>query len=236
MARAKRTDRADARRRYRQNQLEQAATPNELGDGSVDIAAAPRATRTPPARPAATSGRPGLLGSFRVAAAPADIRADLRVLPALLRTRAAIIPAVLILGSFVATFTLAGDRNLVAALAFQAFLAPPPMAASFLAGILAPRAGWLLGALAGILAAVCFAIVMLVAPDSVILGLFRADTAVPAGFRETYATQALLVSPLMGMATGAFAGFYRRFLRIATPQQRPGGRSPGRQRRAAARR
>jgi hypothetical protein len=240
VARAKRTDRAEARRRFRQNQLEEAAAPNELtSDGAaavaVAVAARPAASRrgpTPASRPAQ---RPGVLTAFRLAAAPADVRGDLRLLPSLLLSRGAIIPGILILASLVVTFALGATGGLIPALMFQAFLAPPPMAASFLAGILTDRAAWLLGLIAGIAAGVGFALVMVFAPDDVILGLYRASSAIPAGFRESYAMQALLISPLMGLATGAFAGFYRRFLRMAGPQQPSGNRS-GKQRKAGARR
>jgi hypothetical protein len=241
VARAKRTDRAEARRRYRQNQLEQEAETNGLAvDGSGAAAARASAAKPAPARPPqprASTARPGFLGAFRLAAAPADVRADIRALPSLLRTRAAIIPGILILATFVATFAFGARQDFIVALAFQAFLAPPPMAAAFLAGILAERGAWLLGLLTGLVAAVAFAIIMLVAPDDVILGLFRANTAIPAGFRESYALQALALSPLMGLATGAFAGFYRRFLRMASPN--PSGsrsRSSSKQRNAASRR
>ncbi len=235
MARAKRTDRAEARRRYRQNQLVDEALPNELGADGTAAIALPRKPATP-ARPTQPQ-RVGMAGAFRLAAAPADVRADLRALPRLLRTRAALVPAVLIVATFIGTFAFGAQQSIVVALMFQAFLAPPPMAAAFLAGILADRGSWLLGLLAGVLAGALFAVVMLVAPDDVILGLFRANTAIPAGFRGAYAMQALAISPLMGLATGAFAGFYRRFLRIASPQQqRSGGRSANRARKAPTKR
>lgn len=239
MARAKRTDRAEARRRFRQNQLEETAVPNELasdGTAAIAVAAKPARSRrgpTPASRPAE---RPGVVTALRLAAAPADIRGDLRALPSLLLSRGAIVPGILILASLVVTFALGATGGLIPALMFQAFLAPPPMAASFLAGILTDRAAWLLGLIAGIAAGVGFAIVMLVAPDDVILGLYRASSAIPAGFRESYAVQALLISPLMGLATGAFAGFYRRFLRMAGPQQPRSGDRSGKQRKAGARR
>ncbi len=244
MARAKRTDRAEARRRYRQNQLEEAAAPNALaadGSGAAAMAAATPAAPTRTAAPRAQGAagpRPGILGTFRAAAAPADIAGDLRALPSLLRTRAAIVPVALILASLVVSFALGAQGGLIPALLFTAFLAPPPMAASFLAGILTPRASWLLGLLTGLVAGIGFAIVILFAPDAVILGLFRASPPIPAGFREAYAMQGLLVSPLMGLGVGAFAGFYRRFLRMAGPQQptKQGGRSASRDRKATSRR
>ena len=239
MARAKRTDRAEARRRFRQNQLEETAEPNVLssdGAAAAAIVAKPAGGRRGPTPASAPEPRPGITSAFRLAAAPADIRADLRALPSLLPTRGVLIPAVLILASLVVSFAVGASGGLVPAILFQAFLAPPPMAASFLAGILTNRAAWLLGLVAGVEAGVAFAIVMMVAPDAVILGLFRANATIPPGFREQYAVQGLLISPLMGLATGAFAGFYRRFLRMSGPQQSRSGNRSGKQRKAAARR
>jgi hypothetical protein len=238
LARAKRTDRAEARRRFRQNQLEDMAEPNVLsseGTAAGAIAAKP-ATRRASSTPEGPAARPGLTSTFRRAAAPADIRADLRALPSLLPTRGVLVPAVLILASLIVSFAVGASGGIVPAIMFQAFLAPPPMAASFLAGILTNRAAWLLGLLAGLEAGVAFAVVMVFAPDAVILGLFRANATIPPGFREQYAVQALLISPLMGLATGAFAGFYRRFLRSASPQQSRSGNRSAKPRKAAARR
>lgn len=239
MARAKRTDRAEARRRFRQNQLEDMAEPNVLsseGTAAVAIASKPASSRRAATPASGPEPRPGLTSSFRRAAAPADVRADLRALPSLVPTRGVLIPAVLILASLIVSFAVGASGGLVPAIMFQAFLAPPPMAASFLAGILTNRAAWLLGLVAGVEAGVAFAIVMVFAPDAVILGLFRANATIPPGFREQYAVQALLISPLMGLATGAFAGFYRRFLRSAGPQQSRSGNRSGKPRKAAARR
>ena len=107
MARAKRTARAEARRRYRAEHP--LATETELDDaegGPEDDEAPPPGRRTTPARPAGPRDggrpvRPGLLGSFRAAYAPADFRTDFRALPELLRSRAVTIPALLVVISAV---------------------------------------------------------------------------------------------------------------------------------------
>ncbi|HEX7473945.1 MAG TPA: hypothetical protein VF323_12750, partial [Candidatus Limnocylindrales bacterium] len=107
MARAKRTARAEARRRYRAEHP--LATDTELDDaedGSEDEEAPASGRRTTPPRPTgAREGgrpvRPGLLGSFRAAYAPADFRADFRALPELLRSRAVTLPALLVVISAV---------------------------------------------------------------------------------------------------------------------------------------
>ena len=110
MARAKRTARAEARRRYRAEHP-QAASEFDVEDGE-DGDATPEAT--PPARqgtPARASGpasgpggrpaRMSALGAFRAAYQPADFRGDLKALPELLRSRAVTIPVLLVLISTV---------------------------------------------------------------------------------------------------------------------------------------
>jgi hypothetical protein len=237
VARAKSTERAEARRRYRQTlaaeEAEQAATHAQPAQ------AAAAASKPPPSRASATQSsatpagtRPSLLGSFRAAIAPADIRADLAALPGIvLRTRAVIVPALLSGAAAVLAFAVGAQQNIVAVLAFQALLVPPPMATSFLGGILAPRAAWLVGGLVGLIAALIFAVVILFAPAATIAGLFRSTVeSVTDSVRASYALQAVVVSPFLGIAVGAFAGFYRRFLRSANPNARSS------QKRAPARR
>ncbi len=90
MARAKRTDRAEARRRHRSEQALAG-----VDDAALD---APEVEATTPARPApgaTTAVRPGFATAFREAFRPLDIRADLRALPSLVRHRALWIPVLL---------------------------------------------------------------------------------------------------------------------------------------------
>ena len=177
--------------------------------------------------------RPSITGAFRSAIGRADVRGDLRAMPhIILRTRAVIVPTVLIVVTGLVALVTGAQGNFITVIAFQAFLIPPPLAASFLGGILAPRAAWLVGGLVGLISAIVFSIVILVAPDDTLRGLFRASGVVPDGFRQAYAAQAFLTAPLLGVAVGAFAGFYRRFLRSSSMNANRSGGS----RRAPARR
>lgn len=113
MARAKRTARAEARRRYRAehplgadglDELDDADDGDELDDAPV--AGRRPASRGPGPRPSGSpaTGRPvrmGAMQAFRQAYQPADIRADLKALPELLRSRAVTIPALLVVISAV---------------------------------------------------------------------------------------------------------------------------------------
>jgi hypothetical protein len=234
VARAKRTERAEVRRRYRQTLAAETAGADVTPDATIPAAARTPATRAPAAPPAATTPaqRPTLLSSLRGAVGPADVRGDLAALPFLAtRTKAIWVPLLAAVATAVVAFAAGAQGNIVVVLLFQAFLVPPPMAASFLGGILAPRASWLVGGIVGLAAGILFSIVIVAAPDATLYGLFRADPSVPVpqDFRAQYVAQALVLSPLLGLVVGAFAGFYRRFLRVMNPnsqrrQARAGGR------------
>jgi F0F1-type ATP synthase assembly protein I len=219
VARAKRTDRAEARRRYRQAMAE---AEGQDGDGVETALGAPATSdRSGPQkehRPLPQTGaqtppsRLSLLDSLRWAFQPADIRGDLALLPWLVtRTKAIWVPALLTVASALAFLFLGPQENALALLGFQAFVVPPPMAAAFLAGLLTPRAAWLAGGITGLIAAIVYVAVVFAYPDT-----SAATSAGPAA-RQNAALFALLVSPTVGLAVGAFAGFYRRFLRAANP-------------------
>ncbi|HTC86433.1 MAG TPA: hypothetical protein VK656_06995 [Candidatus Acidoferrum sp.] len=99
MARAKRTDRAEARRRYRAELATEAVGVEGDDEAAQDAPAAGR--RSQPVRPTARAPRPSAMKAFRDAYQPADIRADLRAIPELLRSRAVYLPALLVLISTV---------------------------------------------------------------------------------------------------------------------------------------
>ncbi|GIW19850.1 MAG: hypothetical protein KatS3mg065_0146 [Chloroflexota bacterium] len=231
MARAKRTDRAEARRRYRA-----ALAAQRSGETAAPAAAAtPAATAAPrsgpragtapsPSSPSQTlpSGRMGIVAAFRLAAAPADIRADLAYLPTLVRGTKAIWLPSLVLAAIAAAFLLPDVReNTIAIIVFQTFLVPPPMAGPFLAGLLAPRGAWLAGGVVALVGALLYAGVLLAVPETRSVVEQQPDLAV----------YAILAAPSFGILVGAFAGFYRRFLRLTSPNQ---GRRPGRGSRRAA--
>lgn len=220
MARAKRTDRAEARRRYRATLAESSAEPDS--EDSVEVEAAPsprrRPASTPPQAQVSPTARVGIVEAFRRAAGPADIRADLAALPWLVRnTKAVWLPAVVVAVTTALMALPQTASNQWVVFAGTALIYPPPMATSFLAGILAPRASWLAGAISGLMAAIGFAVL-------VISG--RLPVAPEAGAREALVAYAALSSVTFGGAVGAFAGFYRRFLALSNPNR--GRRAQGR--------
>ena len=211
MARAKNTDRAEARRRYR------AATAAEVESDamSVPAAAMPRDARASgaPKAGAEPAPRPGIVEAFRRAAHPADVRGDIRALPRILRTepRVWLAPGLVVLGGVILVVPQFGESS-IGRLITGLLIFPQPLIPYFLGGMLVSRGAWLVGLLTGMLAGIISTVYILTVSTTAATGITEADRA-----------QALLyvivVSPLFGLATGAFAGFYRRFLRATAPAQ-----------------
>ena len=106
MARAKRTDRAEARRRHRAQLASDAIdTSGESEDVEPESPSAGGRRGEPPPgrRPVASRDQPperlSFMAALRGAYEPAHIRGDLAALPDLLRSRAVIVPALLVLAS-----------------------------------------------------------------------------------------------------------------------------------------
>ena len=227
MARAKRTERAEARRRNRS-----IAGATENPDLEIDEASAlktPAAASSRSYRPkrteagatsrgvAAPPPRAGFLASLRRAAAPADILADLRALPSIAIHSKALWVPLAVIGAVTALFFIPGiSRNPLVALLGNLALQPPPMILPFLAGMLAPRGGWLAGGIVALANAVAYAL---------LFGVFTNSVQTTLGFTYVMTTDqkvaimvnAILTSVPFGILIGAFAGFYRRFLAMSTP-------------------
>jgi len=226
VARAKRTERADARRRYR------VATDGAPDDAVVDSATIPAAAVPRDQRDRRPSGtapgappppNPRFLGSLRAAAGPVDIRGDLRAFPSIvLHSKAALIPGAIIVGTTIAMVIPALAANQFVVLAGNVILQPPPMIIAFLAGMLAPRAAWLMGGLAGLASGIAYILVVTVNTD-VLMTPLGFTYLVSADQKLAYAQNVLVTAPVFGIAVGAFAGFYRRFLNMSA-SQRQGGR------------
>jgi hypothetical protein len=228
VARAKRTDRAEARRRYRATIIDSDPSLESELDSDEPEAAEARAPRARSATPAGPPPRPSIVAAFRGSFRPLDLRGDLEAIPTLLRHRAFLVPVLLVIaaaGILIAT----GGSDVVSRTISPYFLAPPPVGPVFLAGFLAPRASWILGILIGAVASVALA-VALVTPA------VQASVQPTAGGAITPVTvlaESLVVSTLGGAAFASAAAWYKRFLASASPNRsnnRPGSR-PGGQRR-----
>jgi hypothetical protein len=224
VARAKRTERAAARRRYRAATADVAATEGDdsIETPAVPAAALPRGYRD--RRPASASGaatstaRPGFLGTLRIAGGTLDVPGDIRALPSLLVSRAAWAPALVILVTTVALLIPSLASNQFVVLAGNVILQPPPMIIAFLAGMLAARGAWLMGGLMSLLAGLAYVLVISINTDYLVTPL-GFTYLVPTEQKIAYAQSVLVTAPLFGVAVGAFAGFYRRFLNLSSPQR-----------------
>ncbi|MBI3746834.1 MAG: hypothetical protein HY264_10015 [Chloroflexi bacterium] len=223
MARAKRTERADARRRYRQTVT---ADPEAAGldDTEPTPTAAAARTTSPGRKAAASSARPqmGFTDAMRAAWHRPDIRADIAVLPSLLLTRWFLIPLGLVLVGIVGV--IAFPTNYVSGLLFQLMVLPPAMAPVFIVGFFAKRASYLLGFLISLVDVIGYAVfVYAVVP-------VLAPTAKPVQSAQELVLSALAIGPLSGIFFAAGAAWYRRFLTLSSrqriSQQRSGQQRP----------
>jgi hypothetical protein len=211
VARAKRTARADARRRYRVTHNE---TVDELDGLETEDAVTDAAGKSIDARPAASSNasaagarpRPSIVAAFRGAFRPLDLPGDFKALPRLLIDKSFLIPAALII-VIAAVIVVTAGRELITRELSQFFLAPPPLAPVFIAGFLAPRASWLLGGLLGVVQSVAVFVIILTPALAPLVGVPDAGTA----------ASSLFVSVVFGAFYAAAMAWYKRFLRAANP-------------------
>ena len=154
MARAKRTTRAEARRRYRAEHglLDDTNLDEESAEADAP-AARQGASRTAPDG----TGRIGIFSAVRLAFRPLDAPGDFRALPRLVTHKALWLPVLLTIGAAVLTGISQG-ADVLSQFAFQYFVVTPAIGGVFIAGFLAPRASWLLGVIVGLVSAVCYTI------------------------------------------------------------------------------
>ena len=244
MARAKRTQRAEARRRYRSEQ-------SLTAQGDADAVDAPAST-TPASRSTSSASggqtsapRQSVGNAFRAAFRPVDIRSDLRALPQLVRHRALWIPVAITLATTVLFVVVRpeGRTDILGVLTvflYQYFVVTPAIGGVFIAGFLAPKASWLYGILVGIVAAICYSFL-------VVRGFIgTAPTAETQGLARDVVLASFFLSPLIGAFFASTAAWYRRFLYLSNPNRgraksggsssRPDGRTRSSNQKASARR
>jgi hypothetical protein len=230
VARAKRTGRAEARRRYRNDQaLAGLDDDDELDEISEASPPRPR----PATATTATPARIGVAAAFRQAFRPLDVRADLRALPQLVRNKALWVPVLLTLAT-TALFIAVRPEGRTDALGvltvfmYQYFVVTPAIGGVFIAGFLAPRASWLLGIIVGLVAATCYSFLVL----SGFIGM--APAADTQALARDVVLASFILSPMVGAFFASTAAWYRRFLYLSNPNRgrgksgappRPDGRS-----------
>ncbi len=226
MARAKNTDRAEARRRHREQTRAVTAQYDE-SDDALD----PNLTSQP------ASG--GLRGMFQMP----NIREDLRILPGMLtHTPKLWIPfGMLILAFFLAilltqgttapdgTFTsvLPSGVESIASLYVQLTLPPTALFVFFIGGFLAPRASYLVGAVLGLFDGILWSLLFLLSPG--------AQPDAPGRLVQPADVFAIIaVAVVVGILAAGFASWYRNFLRSSQERARQNRAMREQQQRAKA--
>jgi hypothetical protein len=192
LARAKNTSRAVARRRTREalraELLEAEADDVQPNDPQEAVAERPRLFRMP------------------------DVRADLRALPSVFRSRLLIwVPLLLLFVGLVLELVLRGlptELGGLAVLFNQFFFYPPALFVFFIAGFVAPRASYLVGLIYGLIAGVLWTLAAVAVASA--LGL---STDVGAGEVGAVLAQMVVSGAVYGTLAAAFAAWYRDFLR-----------------------
>lgn len=223
MARAKRTDRTEARRRHRAEQATLAET--EPGD----VITAPTATAKSSTK-SAPPERPGIKAAFRGAMRPLDLRGDLMATPKVL-TNWGFLAAIGLTAGAAALFVIAYSdamaaipvgtatpeqlEQVVGSSTIPYFLGtmalqPPPAIGAFLIGFAAKRASWLGGLIYGIFVTIVAIIVLQTPSGRLLTGDGSAD-AVIVGHAAW--------SPVGAALFASAAAWYRRFLDLANPNR-----------------
>ncbi len=223
MARAKRTDRTDARRRRR---AEQAALTGET-ETIEETTAKPGSTSATKAKPA-SGQRPGFTALMKQAYRPPQIIDDLKALPLVLINPGFLLASagsIAIAVWFVLSYNTAvsavpiGDAEGLAAVSnsyqipamlMGMVISPPPAVGAFLIGFMAKRASWLGGLIYGIL---CTIIVILVLQQPA-GRLFTGDASA-----ESFIASTAAWSPVGAALFAAAAAWYKRFLNLSNPSR-----------------
>lgn len=201
MARAKNTDRADARRRYREQYRHQEIEPNTLSGM---------------AEPGAAVVEPPAQRGLRMP----DVVGDLRALPGMFLAKPLLwLPFLLLLAAFgiVLAYTngalptgVVGD---VAIFYVGMVLPPPPLVIFFIGGFIAPRGSWLVGLILGVFYSALITILNMTAPGA------TEEVTAGAEMAESLATT-WVMSISFGVVAGGFASWYRNFLRSSQERAR----------------
>jgi hypothetical protein len=228
VARAKQTDRAEARRRHRLAVSADAAESDagaelDYGERRPDVAKPKPAAQSRSA--AQPGGRAGFFDAFRQAYHPAHIREDVLALPMLLRSRAFLAAVALVLVGGVAwlLFPLRSGSILV----WELLVVPgSALAPQLVGGFFAPRASYLIGFIVGILQTLVFVLVTVSPP--VVAAYEALQPGAAPQIHADQALSALLSSSVTGGLFAAAAAWYRRFLAMSSPRRAQAAKGGGR--------
>jgi len=245
VARAKRTDRAEARRKYRAylqaQQDAEAAEAESSGSAAAAPSSKPAGGRDQKPQPVAQPGvRMGMFAAARAAYRTPHYRDDLRNIRSLVLGSNAVWPVLVVClatgaYSVVRINAGAGDTDPILPALFQFVFYPVPLLPPMLAGFLAPRSSWLAGLISAFISTMTlvgvFAMTKIAVPDS--------TASITTTSLLTLTVILLSQSLAFGFLIGALSGWYKRFLNLTSgarsrpPSKSGGGRSPQRRRPAA---
>ncbi len=236
MARAKRTERAEARRRFRALLAEQEGLAAEAesaeGEGEEE-GAPPRARGEKPGRPRdplqpdyVAPKKVGFFGAVKAAYRPVHYRDDLRLIwPLITRTHAIWPVAVLTLAALAITIprvsgatyeSLQSDSavQIVVTYVLYPYL---PMLPAMIAGFMAPRATWLAGMIACTITTIGFMVLMVVSAGSVSRQNAAGNPGISAADVILVTIEMLWIALPLGALLAALTGWYKRFLALTGP-------------------
>jgi hypothetical protein len=212
VARAKQTDRAEARRRYRQAGTQDTGIEDAADDAPVQQRGAkPEPTKSARQQPQANA-RPGVLSAFRAAYHPAHVREDVAALPKLLTHWAFLAPIGMIVAGGIIAYVFRGFSG--GALAYQLLVLPGTGFGlpQLVAGFFAPRASYLLGFFVSLVQG-------LVGSVFVVVVASQTGPPFPSDQLPVLLTQSFVFGPLSGTLFAAAAAWYRRFLALSGPKR-----------------
>jgi hypothetical protein len=242
VARAKRTDRAEARRQYRaylQEKQDTAAAEADDSSGAADVTSS-KPARSRDQRPQTTiqpSGRLGIFAAAKAAYRTPHYMDDIRNVRSLVFHSKAVWPVLVVCvaaGAF-SVFRISSGANStdpVLTAIFQFLFYPVPLVPPMIAGFLAPRSTWLAGLIAGFISTIT------------LVGVFAMTTITVPGYAGKFSTNDLLAitfqllstSLLFGLMMAALSGWYKRFLRLTSaPRNRAPAKSASQRRRPTTR-
>jgi hypothetical protein len=222
VARAKRTERAEARRRYRAflAEMEQeGAEGGETVESEADRAFARAASRS--ATDDRTAGprpgqRMGLFAALKGATRSVNYMADLRFAPRLITgTHAVWLPSLVVAAAAAIVVWRVGAisaeearQDQLVQMLITLLISPYVMLPGLMAGFLAPRASWLAGALVAFVTTIAFGVVIAVQPELI----YENKATINTGEVVSTTAALLTLSVPMGVLLAAFSAWYKRFL------------------------
>lgn len=243
MARAKRTDRAEARRQYRaylaaQAEARAAAAQTEAEEPAGSQRAVGRPARTTAVQTGAQPGqRLGMFAAARAAFRTPTYLDDLRNIgPLVVKTNAIWPVAAMCLIAAVVAYTRITPESTITndpilAITIQFILSPIPLLPPMLAGFLAPRSSWLAGALAALISILTLVALLVATSLKIEGGTTSITSANMAGTTVSLLSGALPFGILIGAATA----WYKRFLDLMGGGRQRGPSKPSGQKRPVRR-